>query len=170
MRLMSGRFREYAATMPAIDPATKSTTNSTAMNSARRILRMAVPRYYSRENAVDEASGVFGREALCQFYCFVDDDGPRRLGPVPQLERSHSQQQTIDRRQPFDGPALQQGRNCLVALLGMLERSQHEVFDEEAMRALAEGRQILLEHFGRVAMSDFNRKQRLQCELPGHPA
>src|SRR5581483_2554574 len=100
--------------MPATEPATNSTTNSTAMNSARRTLRMAVPRTDCRKNAVHEPSGVFGREALCQLYGFVDDDGSRRLGPVAKFERSHPKEQTIDRGQTFDGPALQQRRYRLV--------------------------------------------------------
>src|SRR5580698_5458502 len=103
MRLMSGRFRAYAATMPATVPVAKSTTISTATTMPpnmwlrrRRVLGLGI--CHGTQDSVDESSGILGREALRKRDRLIDRHRRRRFRPAVQFERRHFEDQSVDRR------------------------------------------------------------------------
>jgi hypothetical protein len=80
------------------------------------------------------------------------------------------QHDAVDRRQTFDRPALEQRTDQGVALIGELERPEHEILHERASIIAVDPRGRFTQHiFGR-AMSYFGAIERLQRELARKPA
>src|SRR5271166_5137086 len=98
MREISGRFREYAATIPAIVPAPKSTINSSTTSVPRSHFGAAgfFLRFFrdSTQHTVDESIRIIGGEFSRKLHRFVDHDGCRRPFPAAQFKRPHLEQQT----------------------------------------------------------------------------
>src|SRR5580704_6686381 len=113
MRLMSGRLRAYAATMPAMAPVENSTSISsvTSRLPQKRLIRRRRPvllrMRYGTQDPVDKPPRILGREALGKRHGFVDRHRSGSIGATAEFERSHLQQQPVDRRQPFDRPAFE---------------------------------------------------------------
>src|ERR1700692_478935 len=88
------------------------------------------------------------------------------------LVHRHAQDQTIDGRDAIEGPILQERRDDLVGLRGMIERPQNEISHERALVAGSRAGQRVVERRLRVVLSDVDAKQSLQCEFarltPGH--
>src|SRR5580693_7763722 len=111
MRLMSGRLRPYAATIPATVPIAKSASMKTAIARSRqmrpaRLRRLLFGIGDGAEHSVHETSGVFRGETLSERDGLVYRDCGRRFRAAVHFKGRHFEQQTIDRGEPFERPAL----------------------------------------------------------------
>src|SRR5580692_171412 len=175
MRLMSGRLRPYAATIPATVPMAKSTSMKTAIARSRQMRAARLRRLFfgisdGAEHSVHETSGVFRGETLGEGDGLVDRACGRRLRAAVHFEGRHFEQQAIDRRKPFERPAFQERAHDAIGLLGVFQRAQRQLLDESPLLAIGVFANDFAQCVLRFAVTDYDAVEDLKRLLARGPA